>query len=341
MQIYNFLKNYLFFPALISLFISACDSSKVKDAIEIGEGVPRKRIDTNILGTNAFVNDSRFGTINSQFREVKNTLRLNFVRILFKWDDNVQPTPGSAPNFSFYDNIASSIPAGMDAIVVITGIPSWMRNSANWIGGDPRRTFVELWVKKVVARYRGNGRIIGWQVWNEPNMVANQNNITMQMAENPENYVELLRMSFSAIRSIAPSKLVINAATTAINQNYPGTIDYNKNMQSAGVLDFCDVYAVHYYGRQFENVVRRGGVASFLNGLGKDIWVTESGAQGVNEQLPYGEQVWPYLKEKIPSIQRIYQYQFAEATPADSTYALRNLTKGMELSDLYIFLRDR
>jgi hypothetical protein len=112
-------------------------------------------------------------------------------------------------------------------------------------------------------------------------------------------------------------------------------------MRDAGAQVFLDRWAVHYYGRQFENVRRDGGVSDFLNGLSTPIWVTESGAQGVNEQLKYGEEVWPFLREEIPSIERIYIYQFAEATPADVTYGLRNLTPGLELSDLYISFRDR
>jgi hypothetical protein len=87
--------------------------------------------------------------------------------------------------------------------------------------------------------------------------------------------------------------------------------------------------------------VRGGGVADFLNGLPKPIWITESGAQGVNSQLEYGERVWPFLTDKIPGIERIYQYQFAEATPADVTYGLRNLSGDLPVSDLYVHLRDR
>lgn len=335
-------------PAVVQIFaltfllsLSHCNSSSVDDAIEIIEGVPRKTIDTDKLGTNAFLSDARFGSPSSQLAEVQNTVRLNFVRMLFNWSDGVQPGPGSEPDFSFYDSLAASIPSGMDAIVVLTGIPNWMKNPANWRGGDPRRTFAEIWVRKVAQRYAGNGRIIGWQIWNEPNMEANGDNITMDLASNPGNYIQLLSESFNEVRKASPQKLVISAATTAINQNFPGTLDYNRAMRDAGILSFCDIYAIHYYGRQYENVVRGGGVADYLNGLSKEIWVTETGFQSVNGQLEYGEQTWPFLRDKIPGIERIYQYQFVEGTPAASTYALRNLTAGSQLSDLYIYLRDR
>lgn len=318
----------------------ACSSSEFKDIVDAIDP-PRKTIDTTKLGINAFANDSRFGSIPSQFNEVKNTLRLNSVRILFAWNDAVQPTPQASPNFSFYDNILAGIPAGVDALVVLTGVPSWMSNSANWDEGNPRTTFVERWVRPVVARYGGNGRVSAWEIWNEPNMVSNADNTTLQLSGGPANYVEMLARAYSVSKDLAPSKKVVSASTTAINQNFPGSLDYNKSMQAAGAENFLDIWGIHYYGKQFENVARPEGVGDFLNGLTKPIWVTESGEQGVNKQLAYGEQTWPFLLDEIGGIERIYIYQFTEATPPESTYGLRNLSQTMPVSDLYVYLRDR
>ena len=326
---------------LVLPFLISCNSSSLKEAIDLAEGVPRKDIDTSITGVNAFVNDGRFGSIRAQFLEVRDSLRLGFVRVLMAWNDDVQPTASSAANFSFYDDIVDSLPSGMDALIVVTGIPSWMQDSANWTDGNPRTTFAERWVRKVAGRYRGRDRVVGFQIWNEPNDPANDNNRVMGLAENPENYVEMLAASHEIIRDIAPARLVVTAATTAINQNFPDSVDYNRAMRDAGAQQFASVWGVHYYGKQFENVIRDDGVADFLNGLSLPIWVTESGAQGVNEQLPYVEQAWPYLKEKIPGIRRFYYYQFTEAGPAATSYGLKTLDSEYPVSDLYVYLRDR
>lgn len=338
----NSAKKSLVFGLLCAacVVLSSCGGG-VGDILDVLDKVPRKTIDTTKLGVNAFCNDSRFGSISSQLAEVKNTLRLNSVRVLFAWNDQVQPSPTAALNFSFYDDIARALPAGSDALVLITGVPSWMHNPANWLNGNPRKTFVERWLKPVVSRYRSNSRIIGWEIWNEPNYSTNPENITMGFIDGPENFAELLAMAQNAAKDLAPGKLVVSGATTAINQNYPETLNYNRRMRDAGVKDMVDVWGVHYYGRQFENVVRGGGVADFLNGLSKVIWVTESGAQGVNAQLPYGEQVFPFLIDKIPGVERIYYYQFTEASPYDVTYGLRNLDPAFPVSDLYVWLRDR
>ncbi|MDZ4786395.1 MAG: cellulase family glycosylhydrolase [bacterium] len=335
------MKNLVFTILICSFF--GCGES-VSDLIDDVVNEPdRKPIDTSILGTNAFFNDTRFGSIGSQANEVKNTLALNYVRVLFAWNDQVQPSPNVTPNFSFYDDIASKVAArDLQMLVVVTGVPSWMSNNANWsIDGNSRKTFAELWLRKVVERYSSNGRVTAFQIWNEPNMVSDPNNSTLGFASNPSNYLELLCYGYSVIKDIAPSKLVVSAATTAINQNFPESINYNKDFYTAGAASCLDVYAVHVYGKQFENFVRSGGVTDFLNGVARPIWVTESGSQGFDTQLAYGEQMWPYLQSKIPGIARIYQYQFVEATSAQTTYGLRNLTPGSELSDLYVSLRDR
>jgi len=325
----------------VSLF-AACSSDTVDDAIESIENEidppSRKDIDRSRLGINAFGNDAQFGSPSDQFLEARDTLGIKFIRMLFNWDDNLQASPGDALSFGFFDALASSIPDGVDAFVVLTGVPSWMADSAHWVEDNPRTTFVENFVKPVVNRYKGNGRIIGFQIWNEPNMLANPDNSVMQMTESPDNYVELLARAYGIVKDMAPSKMVLNAATTSINQNFPSSLNYNKGMRDAGAKEFTDVWAFHYYGKQFKKLV--GDIERFLNGLDMELWVTESGQQGVNEQLAYGEQVWPFLRDNLPDLNRIYVYQFAEATSAENTFGLRNPSADLPVSDLYVHLRD-
>jgi len=151
------------FCIAMSLCLFGCtSSSEVEDAIDLAEGVDRKDINVNRLGLNAFANDNRFGSIPAQYLEVRDTLGIKRVRILFAWNNAVQSSPGADPNFSFYDKIADSIPAGVEALVVVTGLPTWMSNAANWIDSDPRKTFFELWVKKVINRYKNRSRLIAY-----------------------------------------------------------------------------------------------------------------------------------------------------------------------------------
>lgn len=301
---------------------------------------PRREINTKIMGVNAFANEPRFGTVRAQLKETKDTLRLNYLRVLFAWNDQVQPSPDVAPNFSFYDDIASHIPRRSQALVIMTGLPSWMSDESNWIDGNPRKTFVELWVKKVVARYKNNRRIKAWEIWNEPDMDSNQDNVLLEMNESPANYLEMLGFAQTAIRALTPGKLIVGAATTSINQNYPENLNYNQEMKDLGGEALMDIWNIHYYGTNYENVLL-GGVDDFLKSITLPIWVTESGAKGTTKQRAYVEEVWPFLDNLVPNIARFYYYQFTETTPASSTYGLKNLTRGKTLSNLYIYLRDR
>jgi hypothetical protein len=317
--------NYLPFLLFFFLIIQACSP-----------------INKKTMGVNAFVNDPSFGTIAEQFQEVQTTLGLNYVRVLFNWGDGIQPSPTATPNFSFYDDIIANLPEGMDALVIINGLPSWMSNSANWINGDPRYTFVQLWFKQVVARYATNKQIVGWEVWNEPNDNGNPENITLQINEGTtngaQNYTEMLSYAYGVAKQLAPNINVVSAATTAIDQNYPHTLNYGKAMKTAGAENFCNIWGVHYYGKEYDHIYLPNGIKSFLNSLTLPIWLTESGAKGVDQQLSYVNETWSILDSAIKNLDRLYYYQFTEATPPSSTYGLRNPGPGQEYSDLYDYL---
>ena len=332
----------LILSCTLALVIAAlgCKSS-VEDAIDIADGVDRKTIDTSKLAINAFANDGRFGSIAGQFSEVRSTLGISRVRVLMAWDDNVQPTPRSEPNFSFYDNVIAGLAPGQTALIVLTSVPSWMNDRSQWIAGDAGRTFVERWVQLAVNRYGDNPRVVGFQIGNEPNNPDFGINQTLGFVNDPVAYVAVLARSYSVIQNRAPRKKTVIAATTALNQRFPENRDYNRAMRDAGAEAFCDIWAAHIYGRQFENIVRDGGVADFLNGLSRPIWITESGAQGVTKQLEYGEQMWPFLLEKVKNIEYIFIYQFTDSAPSSVSYGLRTLDPQAPISDLYAHLRSR
>ncbi len=328
--------------SLLLLFgLVACDSSTVDDALEIIEGVDREEIDRSRMGVNAFGNKRAFGSACQQYREVRNTLGLRYLRILINWNDGVQPAPAATPDFSFYDELINCIPAGADALLVVNGLPSWMRDSSNWGGANVRIAFVEQWFRKVFRRYQSRGNVIAFQVWNEPNYSPNPENNVLDVLSSPENYVEMLAAAYSVARDINSSKRIVNAATTAIAQNYKSTLNYNKAMRDAGIENFVDIFAIHYYGTNFERVVSPDdGIADFLNGLSRPIWITESGKQGATQQLEYVETVWPYLRDKVSGIDRIYYYQFASEEGAESAFGLKNLSGDQPVSDLYSYLQE-
>ena len=321
----------------LSIFSGACSKSEIEDALDSVD-VDRKKIDVSRLGLNSFGNDQVFGSPCQQFAEARDVLGVKFLRILINWNTAVQSSASSAPVFGFYDELISCIPDGVDALLVVNGLPGWMYDSKNWIGGNPRATFVELWFKKVFRRYSDNPKVLAFQIWNEPNMLSNVENQVLEIAESPVNYLEMLAASYSLAKGLNSSKLIVNAATTAINQGYPNTLQYNKRLRDAGGDSFVDRWAIHYYGTSYERV---GDVAGFLNELPVGIWLTESGDQGINNQHKYVEETWPFLDEKINNLERFYYYQHTSVTSPESAYGLRNPSAETPVSDLYIYLRDK
>lgn len=324
---------------LATTVLSACDSG---DLLDLAFDPPsRKTIDTSKVGVNSFFVTPGFGSIDEQFSDIRNNLNVRFVRILLAWTDGVQSSPGASRNYSFYDSIISRIPPGVDVIVVLAHTPSWMSSSSNWTSsGDPRATFVDEWVRPTVRRYSGVPGIIAWEVWNEPNLTTVSSDEALGLTD-PANYALLLTRAFNVIRNEDPTALVVMAATTSIQQNFPNTLNYNKQLRDLGIENVTDVYNVHYYGTRYESVVTDNGVADFLNGIGKPVWVTESGEQGPNNQLAYVETTWPFLQDKIPSIQRFYYYQYSGPEAAESNYGLRTPDPSFPVSDLYVHLRER
>jgi hypothetical protein len=325
--------------AAVLLGCSSDTMEKITDGIDLAQGVPRKQITRSKTGVNAFFNQAEFGTIEQQYREITQTLGIKHLRVLIDWNDQVQPTPSARPNLGLADDVLRSAPAGVDLLLILTNVPSWMANRANWIDGNPRTTFVRRWVEPIVARYGSNPAVVGFQIWNEPNFPGRFDNSVLQLENDPANFVELVAQAHAAAKRIAPQKLVVNGATTAINQNFPNTLNYNRGMRDAGILSFTDKFAMHYYGRQYENVIRDNGVQDFLRSIPLPVWVTESGAQGIGEQLKYVEQTWPFLDDRTAGIERFYYYQMYERTPPQTTYALRNGSAQTPLSDLYVWLR--
>lgn len=329
----RFIKAALF---VFFLLAAACSSSD--ELLDLAIDKPERRpINVDMMGVNNFLLAPEFGSFDQQFLEIRDTLGLRFVRVLFAWTNDVQPSPDAEPFYGFYDAIIDAVPPGVDILPVLVHTPDWMSNPANWVGGNPRTTWVERWLRPTVERYAGRSAIVGWEVWNEPDLTVVPSDAALGLEE-PALYVELLGASRAVIRAVTPGKLIVGAATRSIQQDFPTHLEYNRELVRQGAEALVDVWSIHYYGEQFERVVVNGGVADFLNNLSKPIWITESGEPNVTGQLPYVETVWPFLREKVPGIQRIYYYRYA-TSPGELPYGLRQA--GGIVSDLFIHLRDR
>ncbi len=325
--------HLLVFTLILLVFGACLDKEKIESVLK---DPPRKELPRSKLGINAFFNDSRFGTIKNQADDVTKNLKFKKIRVLLRWDDKSHPSPKVSPNFTFLDSILREISKNVDIILVTTGLPSWMSDRKNWIQDNPRVSFITYWLDPLLEYVKRAPLIKAVQVWNEPNDKSLTENAVMGF-KSPSNYYELLAYSRDLFNSKRVNKALVNAATTAINQNSNNALEYNKDLISLGAHRLVDKWAVHIYGSQFEKFFVKGGIKDVLSRVRKPILVTESGARGINKQLEYGERVWPFLVENLRNLEVIYIYTYTEDAPPDGTYGLRNLSK-FPFSDLYLKL---
>jgi hypothetical protein len=107
---------------------------------------------------------------------------------------------------------------------------------------------------RLVDRYKG--RVHAIEVWNEQNLDREWDT---EEGINAERYVEMLRLSYQAIKSRDPSIIVISGALSPTggvgrDKNNPDRIifmddfDYFDQMVAAGFLDYCDCVGAHHNG---------------------------------------------------------------------------------------------
>ncbi|MEE8392553.1 MAG: cellulase family glycosylhydrolase [Anaerolineae bacterium] len=94
-------------------------------------------------------------------------------------------------------------------------------------------------------RYRG--RVQAYQVWNEPNLTREW----QDLPPDPAKYVELLRACYIGIKTADPDALVISAGLSPTGSGPPDAmpdIEYLIGMYEAGAASYFDLLGVHAPG---------------------------------------------------------------------------------------------
>jgi hypothetical protein len=319
---------------LVSLLaLCACDNlhgdvGDLGDLIFGGGGkIPREKLGVQ----NEFVGTPK-GDPAAQGADIRNTIDLRHIRSSFFFDEGFLPSEGASPNFSRFDAIVASIPPDVDLLPIFAYAPGWLAHRADW-----KDVFINRYVIPVLDRYGNDGRIAGWEIWNEPDAFCNGNVAPPGVLDcSPGDYVDLVSRVAPVIRARSGAQ-VVAAATTSINQSFPNNFDFNKDLVGAGLLDLVDVFNFHWYGSQLEKLTF-GGIADFLNGTGKPVWCTESGERGSTQQLGHASEVFPAFDDKVKQLERIYIFTYFDGLGPENTYGLV-ASNGIE-SDLYQLLRD-
>ena len=141
---------------------------------------------------------------------------------------------------------------------------------------------------------RGAGRI-AFQVLNEP---------VHFLGIPADVYVrDFLSPCYAELKAESPNVIVVSAAEVG-NVDGAGRM---RSMLEAGLEGACDRIAYHVYSRQAIPLL-----SGNVRGL---VWVTESGAVGTAQHLPWVRDTFPEIAAGIPDVSRIFYYQLFDRDP--------------------------
>lgn len=202
---------------------------------------------------------------------------------------------------------------------------------------------LERYVKAVVARFAKDQRILGWDVWNEPDNMTGPSYEKVEIADKVKYVLPLLDKAFDWVRSAKPAqpvtsgiwvgdwssedkmkpieKLQIAKSDIVSFHNYDSPAEFEKRinqLQRYGRPLLCTEYMARPNGSTFEGVLPVGKkykVAminwGFVNGKSQTIYPWDSWTKTYNAPPP----VWfhdifntdgtPYRKEETDLIKKL------------------------------------
>ncbi|MAT96499.1 MAG: hypothetical protein CL608_05090 [Anaerolineaceae bacterium] len=146
----------------------------------------------------------------------------------------------------------------LDLVIRLDMPPEWARLPAE--SGVPFDVAAYAdFVTAVASRYQGH--ILGYIIWNEPNLAAEWSRSGGTSPDHwlsyegwvadPADYTAVLGVAYQRIRAADPGALVIGGGLAPTNERSPRALDdrdFLDQMLAAGAADCFDVLAVHDYG---------------------------------------------------------------------------------------------
>ncbi len=147
----------------------------------------------------------------------------------------------------FTDRIVADVERfGLDVLFRIDRQPLWSllaQDPRTGPVGDPQH--LGDFCHALAERYRG--RVKAYQVWNEPNLSREW----QDLPPDPAGYVELLRACYTGVKTADPDALVISAGLSPTGSGPPDAmpdIEYLVAMYEAGAAPYFDLLGVHAPG---------------------------------------------------------------------------------------------
>jgi Cellulase (glycosyl hydrolase family 5) len=161
---------------------------------------------------------------------------------------DIAASHGIKPLFVFFDSCWDPHPKPGPQRAPIAGVTNsgWVQSPGADRIDDPRyRQVLHDYVTGVLTQFRSDDRILGWDMWNEPD---NLNSTSSYAKLEPKNKValvtDLLPQVFQWARAVGP----VQPLTSGVWQGAPGAWREGNRSTMAGIqLDNSDVISFHCY----------------------------------------------------------------------------------------------
>jgi LysM repeat protein len=188
--------------------------------------------------------------------EQVSSLGLGWLKQQVRWGD-MEGTRGQI-SWSGLDAVVNAANAkGLNLMLSVVDAPDWSRS---YFDSDPEGAppddygLLAEFLGKLADRYEGKVQAI--EVWNEQNLGREWDT---EAGVNAAAYVQLLKVSYQAIKAQDPNIIVVSGALSptggeGIDPNRPGRVVflddfvYFQRMVNAGFLNYCDCVGAHHNG---------------------------------------------------------------------------------------------
>jgi polysaccharide biosynthesis protein PslG len=356
----------------------AATARRSQAALELGPPFPSALPRPNPLGVNVFLEQEPDPAKRQRSLELLHAAGVGWIRQQLPWEQIEPTTRGSYVDLQFgtstwakYDDIVDRANAlGVQVVLRLDTSPRWALPPGASDGLSPPVHDEDYWdfVAMVATRYRG--RVLAYQVWNEPNLSSEWGG----QPPNAADYDRLLAGAASRIHEADPGASVLMAAlapTLTEDASAENELVYLRQLYDVGIPSSVDALAVQAYGLRGgpddprvdqtdvtfsrpelvrQEMVRNGDAA-------RPLWATEVGWNVNPPSMPeqrFGR-VTPVLQARYtvrafaraasrwPWLQRlaVWYWKRPDATDRDQDwYWFRLADPDFELQPAYFALRD-
>lgn len=214
--------------------------------IETGLAADQPPLVTPRVGVNVALEQYANGELDAAL-EAARSAGVGVVRQYARWAD-LEPSPGDY-RWDLWDRIMPALERrGLRVIVVLDTAPDWAR--PHWEASNPHAPPADMAdLARFAAAFAGRyaGRVLAYQVWDEPNVAPHWGS----GAVDPAGYVAMLRTASAAIREADPDALIIAgglAPNTEAGGRNMSDVRYLHEIYRRGAGDAFDVLGVKAYG---------------------------------------------------------------------------------------------